>query len=63
MRSADAIRSMRLMAEERGMIVGAREARLVNKVGVLRDKEKGVEERGGWDPSSSSGDAGVAREA
>lgn len=51
------------MAEERGMIVGAREARLVNKVGVLRDKEKGVEERGGWDPSSSSGDAGVAREA
>lgn len=36
------------MAEERGMIVGAREARrMLKRVGVRPEREKGVVERGG----------------
>lgn len=35
------------MADDRGMMVGAREARLANSVGVRPDREKGVVERGG----------------
>ena len=45
------------MAEERGMTVGARDARLMlNRVGVRPESEKGVVERGGW-PSADGGDA------
>lgn len=48
MRSADAMRSMREIAAERGMIVGAREARRrLNSVGVRPESENGVVERGG----------------
>lgn len=46
MRSADAMRSWRVIAWERGMIVGARDARL-KRVGVRPEREKGVVERGG----------------
>lgn len=42
-RSAEAIRSWRVMAEDRGMTVGARDARfMLNRVGVRPDREKGV---------------------
>ena len=44
MRSADSTRFMRVMADERGMMVGARETRLENKVGVRPPSEKGVED-------------------
>jgi len=48
MRSAEAMRSKRLMAAERGMTVGARDARLrLKSVGVRPETEKGVEDRGG----------------
>src|SRR5260221_2015663 len=46
MRSALAIRSARVMAALRGMMVGAREARREKKVGVRLPRENGVEERG-----------------
>lgn len=40
------MRLSRVMAEERGMIVGAREARfMLNSVGVRPDNENGVVER------------------
>ena len=47
------------MAEERGMMVGAREARFrLNKVGVRPEREKGVDERGtGSIPSAGDADA------
>ena len=48
MRSAEAMRSNRLMAAERGITVGARDARLkLKSVGVRPEREKGVEDRGG----------------
>lgn len=48
MRSADAMRSARVIAAERGMTVGAREARLrLKRVGVRPEREKGVVDRGG----------------
>lgn len=48
MRSADAMRSCREMADVRGMMVGARDARRALKsVGVRPDSENGVVERGG----------------
>lgn len=50
-----------MMAAERGMTVGAREARLMlNNVGVRPLSEKGVEERG-W-ASKSLGEADAIRE-
>jgi hypothetical protein len=53
-RSADAMRSMRVMAEERGITVGARDPRFVlNNVGVMPDRENGVVERGAL-PSPAS---------
>jgi len=56
MRSADAIRSMRVMAAERGMIVGARDARfMLNSVGVKPVKENGVVDRAGSYPSTAVG--------
>jgi hypothetical protein len=47
MYSADLMRSCRAMAPERGMTVGAREARRVNRVGVRPDMLKGVVDRAG----------------
>jgi hypothetical protein len=49
MRSAEAIKSVREMAEERGITVGARDARLILKrVGVRPPvREKGVVDRSG----------------
>lgn len=63
MRSADAMRSIRVMAAERGITVGARDARLMlNSVGVRPDKEKGVVDRGGSYPSTAvGGDADATR--
>jgi len=51
------------MAAERGMIVGARDARFVlNNVGVLPDSENGVVDRGGSYPSTAvGGDADATR--
>lgn len=47
-RSAEAMRSSLEIAEVRGMIVGAREARRwLKRVGVRPEREKGVVERGG----------------
>jgi hypothetical protein len=47
---------MRVMAAERGMMVGAREARLVlNNVGVRPENEKGVDDLGGSYPSTAVG--------
>jgi hypothetical protein len=60
MRSADAMRSMRLIAAERGMTVGARDARLrLKSVGVRPESEKGVVERGG--SYAAFGDAEATR--
>ena len=43
MRSAEAMRSMRVIAADLGMTVGAREARFkLKRVGVRPDREKGV---------------------
>lgn len=63
MRSADAMRSMRVMGAERGIMVGARDARLVlNSVGVRPDNEKGVVDLGGSYPSTAvGGDADATR--
>jgi hypothetical protein len=63
MRSADAIRSMRVMAAERGMMVGARDARFVlNSVGVRPVNENGVVDRAGSYPSTAvGGDADAIR--
>jgi hypothetical protein len=68
MRSADAMRSIRVIAAERGMIVGARDARFVlNRVGVRPDNERpdrenGVVDRGGSYPSTAvGGDAEATR--
>lgn len=56
MRSADSMRLSLVIAVERGITVGAREARfMLNNVGVRPDKEKGVVERGG--SNGSFGDA------
>lgn len=61
MRSADAMRSIRVIAAERGMIVGAREARRrLNSVGVRPESENGVVERGG-SYSATGGDADAIR--
>lgn len=58
MRSAEAIKSWRDIAEVRGMIVGARDARrALNSVGVRPDKENGVVERGGSEATTVAGDA------
>jgi hypothetical protein len=61
MRSADAIRSMRVMAAERGIIVGLRDAHFVlNSVGIKPVKENGVVDRAGSYPSTAvSGDTDV----
>lgn len=49
---------MRVMADERGMIVGALDARFrLKRVGVRPEREKGVVERGGF----SSGEAAALR--
>ncbi len=57
MRSADAMRSCREMADVRRITVGARDARrLAKSVGVRPEREKGVEERGGSDPTAVPGD-------
>ena len=61
MRSAEAMRSNRLMAAERGITVGARDARLrLKSVGVRPESEKGVEDRGGFS-MSLFGDAEATR--
>jgi hypothetical protein len=59
MRSADAIRFSRVIAEDRGITVGAREVRLLNKVGVRPDNENGVVERGVSYPSVAGLDVGI----
>src|SRR6266511_1541493 len=53
------MRSILVMAEERGMTVGAREARFrLNRTGVRPESEKGVDERGtGSMPSVGDADA------
>jgi len=63
MRSADAIRSVRVMAAERGMMVGARDVRFVlNSVGVRPVNENGVVDRAGSYPSTAvGGDADAIR--
>ena len=53
MRSAEAIRSFFVIAEERGIMVGARETRLLMR-DVRPVMEKGVDDRG----SCISGDVG-----
>lgn len=48
------------MADVRGMIVGARDARrALNKVGVRPESENGVVERGGSLATAVAGDATV----
>ena len=48
------------MADVRGMIVGARDARrALNSVGVRPEREKGVVERGGSDATAVAGDMAV----
>lgn len=60
MRSADAMRSWREMADVLGMMVGARDARRApNSVGVRPDRENGVVERGGSEPTAVVGDTGL----
>ena len=60
MRSAEAIRSNLEIAAERGMTVGALDARLrLKRVGVRPEREKGVDERGAL--SKPSGDADATR--
>lgn len=49
-----------MIAAERGMTVGAREARL-NRVGVRPESEKGVVERGGSVATAVPGDVDIMR--
>lgn len=61
MRSAEAMRSWREIAADRGMMVGAREARRANSVGVRPEREKGVVERGGSDATAVPGEVDIIR--